>query len=49
MTGSPSLEVTKTASVTDNGDGKTGSSDVINYTVNRAFTVNLINKFYNLI
>ena len=33
ITGSPSLEVTKTASVTDNGDGKTGASDVINYTV----------------
>ena len=33
ITGSPSLEVTKTAAVTDNGDGKTGASDVINYTV----------------
>ena len=33
VTGSPSLEVTKTAAVTDNGDGKTGATDVINYTV----------------
>jgi uncharacterized repeat protein (TIGR01451 family) len=33
ITGSPSLEVTKTAAVTDNGNGKTGVSDVINYTV----------------
>ena len=33
VTGSPSLEVTKTAAVTDNGDGKTGTGDVINYTV----------------
>ena len=32
ITGSPSLEVTKTASVTDNGDGKTGSSDAVSYT-----------------
>ena len=33
VTGSPSLEVTKTAAVTDNGDGNTGTGDVINYTV----------------
>ena len=30
---SSSLEVTKTAAVTDNGDGNTGASDVINYTI----------------
>ena len=33
ITASPSLEVTKTAAVTDNGDGKTGVGDVINYTI----------------
>ena len=34
VTGSPSLEVTKTAAVTDNGDGKTGATgDVVNYAV----------------
>ena len=29
----PVLEVTKTASVTDNGDGYTGSGDVVNYVI----------------
>ena len=29
----PVLEVTKTASVTDNGDGYTGPGDVINYVI----------------
>ena len=29
----PVLEVTKTVSVTDNGDGYTGSGDVANYTI----------------
>ena len=33
ITTSSSLEVTKTAAVTDNGDGNTGASDVINYTI----------------
>ena len=33
ITASSSLEVTKTAAVTDNGDGNTGASDVINYTI----------------
>ncbi len=33
ITTSSSLEVTKTAAVTDNGDGDTGASDVINYTI----------------
>ena len=33
ITASPSIEITKTAAVTDsNGDGETGLSDVINYT-----------------
>ena len=31
ITASSSLEVTKTAAVTDNGDGNTGTSDIINY------------------
>ncbi|MEO2066641.1 MAG: gliding motility-associated C-terminal domain-containing protein, partial [Flavobacteriaceae bacterium] len=29
----PSIEVTKTATVTDNGDGETGTGDTINYTI----------------
>ena len=33
ITASSLLEVTKTAAVTDNGDGETGAGDVINYTI----------------
>ena len=33
ITASSSIEVTKTAAVTDNGDGDTGASDAINYTI----------------
>ena len=34
ITASTSLEVTKTAAVTDNGgDGNTGTGDIINYTI----------------
>ena len=33
ITPSPILEVTKSAAVTDNGDGETGSGDVITYTI----------------
>ena len=32
-TAEPSIEVTKTATITDNGDGITGLEDVINYTI----------------
>ena len=38
---SPSLEVTKTASVTDNGDGVTGIGDIIRYTINVKNTGNI--------
>ena len=33
ITSSPSIEVTKTATITDNGDGVTGIGDIINYTI----------------
>jgi len=33
ITASSSIEVTKTAAITDNGDGDTGAGDVINYTI----------------
>ena len=41
ITSSPSLEVTKTASVTDNGDGVTGIGDIIRYTINVKNTGNI--------
>ena len=33
ITSSPSIEVTKTATITDNGDGVTGIGDIVKYTV----------------
>ena len=33
ITSSPSIEVNKTATITDNGDGVTGIGDIINYTI----------------
>ena len=33
ITSSPSIEVTKTATITDNGDSVTGIGDIINYTI----------------
>ena len=41
ITASPSLEVTKIASVTDNGDNLTGANDVINYTISVKNTGNI--------
>ena len=38
----PSIEVTKTATITDNGDGITGLEDVINYTITVENTGNTI-------
>ena len=33
ITNSPSIEVTKTATITDNGDGVVGKGDVVQYTI----------------
>ena len=41
ITASPSLEVTKIASVTDEGDNLTGENDVINYTITVKNTGNI--------
>ena len=33
LSSSPSIEVTKTSTITDNGDGITGKGDIVNYTI----------------
>ena len=45
----PSIEVTKTATITDNGDGITGLEDVINYTITVENTGNTILEALGLV
>ena len=48
-TAEPSIEVTKTATITDNGDGITGLEDVINYTITVENTGNTILEALGLV
>ena len=41
ITASPSIEVTKTVTVTDNGDGVTGIGDIVRYTITVKNTGNI--------
>ena len=47
ISASPSIEVTKTSTITDNGDGVTGKGDIIKYTItvqNKEIGLNRLNN-----